>query len=80
MKTWLLKKLGVRTEGLTEDEREKCAQTIEEAAGMLEGNDCWRIAAELRATGLQLIDAASRPYVETGVDDMRDGWKTVKGR
>lgn len=70
MKTWLLKKLGARTEGLTADEREACARTIEEAALWLESHPAHggdEMAQELRATGLQLIEAAARPYNETGV-------------
>jgi hypothetical protein len=64
---WLLRKLGARTEGLTEFERERCARVFERAANMLENNERSALAAELRATGLQLIDAASRPYPETPV-------------
>lgn len=70
MRAWLLRRLGVRTEGLSESERERCAMTIEVCARYLEGHGAHGAddrAVELRAVGLQLIDMASRPYSETPV-------------
>lgn len=70
MKKWLLKRLGVRAEGLSEAEREEAAQVIEVAARYLESHGAHGAeerAVELRAVGLQLIDVASRPYKETPV-------------
>lgn len=67
MKKQLLKLLGVRVQGLSEEAMESNARVIERAANTLEAHGHDALGASLRATGLQLIDVASRPYNATPV-------------